>query len=71
MFLYHSHSIENVKKAIIIGIIVIVIIGIGFAMSQGNESETQQVVVIEEDEGEPKRYTVGLSESMGVSEIPP
>ena len=40
-------------------------------MSQGNESETQQVVVIEEDENERKSYTVGLSESMGVSEIPP
>ena len=56
------------NKGIIIGIVVLVVIGIAFAMMQEPNNETQQVEIIEGDEGEPQRYTVNLSESMGVAE---
>ncbi len=59
------------NKGIIIGIVVLVVIGIAFAMMQVPNNETQQVEIIEGDEGEPKRYTANLSESMGVAEVGP
>ena len=59
------------NKGIIIGIVVLVVIGMAFAMMQVPNDETQQVEIIEGNEGEPKRYTVGLSESMGLSEKAP
>lgn len=59
------------NKGIIIGIVVLVVIGIAFAIMQEPNNETQQVEIIEGDEGEPQRYTVNLSESMGVAEENP
>ncbi len=59
------------NKGIIIGIVVLVVIGIAFAIMQEPNNETQQVETIEGDEGEPQRYTVDLSESMGVAEKNP
>lgn len=58
------------NKGIIIGIVVLVVIGMAFAMMQVPNNEAQQVEIIEGNEGEPKRYTVGLTESMGVAENP-
>ena len=58
------------NKGIIIGIVVLVVIGIAFAIMQEPNNETQQVEIVEGDEGEPQRYTVDLTESMGVVENP-
>ena len=58
------------KKAIIAGVIVLSVIGIAaFAMTQDVDEE----IIIEniETDNEPKHYTVGLSESLGVSQGSP
>lgn len=59
------------NKGIIIGIVVLVVIGIAFAIMQEPNNEDQQVEIIEGDEGEPQRYTVDLTESIGVTERNP
>ena len=56
------------KKGVIIGIIVLLIIGVAFASVQLDSDEPEQIEVTSGNEGEPKRYTVGLSENMGMTE---
>lgn len=59
------------NKKVIIGIVIAVVIGIGvIALAQVNQDDQ---VVISDTAGtqrEPQSFTVGLQESVGVSEVP-
>ena len=55
------------NKIIIIGIIVFAAIGIGFAVMQADEDDNDDGVIVETDNDGPKKYTVSISESMGVT----
>ncbi len=62
------------KKVIIIGIVIVIIIGIlGVSTLQddtNNSTNINEIFTNEEIENEPKQFTVGLTESVGVSESP-
>ncbi|MBT5200974.1 MAG: hypothetical protein HOK63_03250 [Thaumarchaeota archaeon] len=58
------------NKIIIIGIIVFAAIGIGFAVMQADEDDNDDGVIVETDNDGPKKYTVSISESMGVTGAP-
>ncbi len=65
------------NKGIIIGISIIIIIGIGVLVVSGNYSENineisfdeeaSEISFDEEVKNEPKQFTIGLDESIGVS----
>jgi len=58
------------NKGIIIGIAaVLIIIGVASVVMQVDNNEEPQIEITEE-ERKPKSYTVGLSESMGVTNKP-
>lgn len=65
------------NKVIIIGISVAIIIGVGILVVSGNNSEYISEISLEEEiseisleeevKNEPKQFTIGLDESVGVS----
>ena len=59
------------KKGIIIGIVIAIIIGVSaVAASQDNSDDTSEISLNEDVQIEPKRFTVDLTESVGVAESP-
>jgi hypothetical protein len=60
-----------VNKKVIIGIVIAVVIGIG-VIALAQVSQDDQVVVSDTAgiQREPQSFTVGLQESVGVSEVP-
>jgi hypothetical protein len=60
-----------VNKKVIIGIIIAVVIGIG-VIALAQISQDDQVVISDTTgiQREPQSFTVGLQESVGVSEVP-
>ena len=59
------------NKGIIIGIAaILIIIGVVSVVMQVDNNEEQPQIEITEEERKPKSYTVGLSESMGVTNKP-
>ncbi|WP_371504371.1 hypothetical protein [Nitrosopumilus adriaticus] len=69
------------NKAIVVGVIIVIIFGIGIIISQnysdvsstGNEVSVieEEINIIDEEEIEPKKMVVGLSESIGFLESRP
>ncbi len=60
-----------VNKKVIIGIIIIIIFGIGFiALAQVNQSTEIDIVDTPDVQRGSQSFTVGLQESVGVSEVP-
>lgn len=59
------------NKKVIIGIIIAVVIGIG-VIALAQISQDDQVVISDTTgiQREPQSFTVGLQESVGVSEVP-
>jgi len=49
------------NKGILIGILIFAMVGIVFAIAQVIDNDSQQIEMIQESEGGPKQYTVGLS----------
>ncbi|KAF6248196.1 hypothetical protein C6990_01810 [Nitrosopumilus sp. b3] len=56
------------NKGIIIGVAIAIIIGVGVLVASGNYSEDISEISLEEEvKNEPKQFTIGLDESVGVS----
>jgi hypothetical protein len=56
------------KKALIIGAAILIVIGATFALMQIEENSNETITMIESVDGGGKKYTVDLSESVGVTD---
>jgi hypothetical protein len=60
-----------VNKKVIIGIVIAIVIGIGsIVLAQVNQDDKIDISDTPSVQTSPQRFTVGLQESVGVSEIP-
>jgi len=61
-------DLKIMNKGIIIGIAIVAIIGIGvIAVSSNSQNNVTEISPDEDIKNEPKQFTVGLDESVGVS----
>ncbi len=60
-------DLKIMNKGIIIGIVIVIIIGIGVITVSSNSQNSITEISLDEDKNEPKQFTIGLDESVGVS----